>query len=47
MWVVAKWGVKRLYKWDESFKNTDPICRKWVYPEIKNKPFRTAMQEWI
>ena len=35
------------YKWDESFKNTDPICRKWVYPEIKNKPFRTAMQELL
>jgi tRNA A-37 threonylcarbamoyl transferase component Bud32 len=32
------------YKWDESFKNTDPFCREWVYPEIKNMPFRAAMQ---
>jgi len=21
------------YMWDESFKNTDPICREWVCPE--------------
>ena len=35
------------YNWDESFKNTDPICREWVYPDIKNKPFRTAMKELL
>ena len=35
------------YKWDESFKNTDPICRKWVNPDIMNKPFRAAMQELL
>lgn len=38
-------GLK--YNWDESFKNTDPICREWVHPDIKNKPFRTAMQELL
>lgn len=35
------------YKWDESFKNTDPICRKWVTPDIKGKPFNSAMQELL
>ena len=35
------------YNWDASFKNTDPICREWVYPDIKNKPFRTAMKELL
>jgi len=33
------------YEWKESYKNTDPICRQWVYPEIKNEPFRSAMRK--
>ncbi len=35
------------YNWDESFKNTDPICKEWVYPDIKNMPFGTAMKELL
>ncbi len=32
------------YNWEASFKNTDPVCRKWVSPEIRNKTFRDAMK---
>lgn len=32
------------YNWKESYKNTDPICRKWVYPNIKKKECRQALK---
>ena len=32
------------YNWDASYKNTNPVCRRWVYPSIKNKSFETAMR---
>ena len=35
------------YDWKESYKNTDPLCRRWVYPEIKNKTFQSAMRELL
>jgi hypothetical protein len=35
------------YDWNESYKNTDPLCRRWVYPEIKNKSFQSAMKELL
>jgi len=31
------------YDWDQSFKNTNPVCRKWVTPRISQMPFREAM----
>ena len=38
-------GLK--YNWDESFKNTAPLCQQWVNPDIKGKPFSTAMKELL
>ena len=38
-------GLK--YNWDESFKNTAPLCQQWVSPDIKSKPFNAAMQELL
>jgi opacity protein-like surface antigen len=31
------------YDWDRSFTNTNPTCRRFITPRIKNKPFRKAM----
>lgn len=33
------------FNWDESIKNTDPVCRRWVYPNIRNKPCGEALDE--
>ena len=33
------------YDWDISFKNTDPICRTWIKPKIKNKSCHKALQK--
>lgn len=38
-------GLK--YNWDESFKNTAPLCQQWVEPDIKGKPFSAAMRELL
>ena len=38
-------GLK--YKWSESVANVDQLCREWVCPDIRNKPFRAAMQELL
>ncbi len=38
-------GLK--YNWDESFKNTAPLCQQWVSPDIKSKPFSAAMKELL
>ncbi len=35
------------YNWKESFKNTDPICRRWVYPNIRNLPCRAALAQLL
>jgi len=35
------------YAWDESYKNTDPICRRWIYPNIKDRPFHEAMRDLL
>jgi hypothetical protein len=31
------------YNWDESYQNTNPVCRQWVRPSIENEPFDQAM----
>ncbi len=31
------------YDWDRSFANTNPACRLFIQPGIKNKPFQKAM----
>jgi len=33
------------YDWDTSFKNTDPICRTWIRPKIKNKSCHKALEK--
>ena len=38
-------GLK--YNWDESFKNTAPLCQQWVSPDIKSRPFSAAMKELL
>lgn len=40
--VAKQAGVP--YNWDASYKNTNPVCRRWVYPSIKNKSFESAMR---
>jgi hypothetical protein len=32
------------YDWDPSFKNTDPVCRQWITPQIVRMPFPQAME---
>ncbi len=34
-------GLK--YSWKASYKNTDPLCRRWVTPSIERVPFDQAM----
>ncbi|MFH1708182.1 MAG: PEGA domain-containing protein, partial [Planctomycetota bacterium] len=43
MEIVKQVGLG--YNWDASFANTNPTCRKWVYPAIENKPCDEALQE--
>jgi tetratricopeptide (TPR) repeat protein len=33
------------YNRSESFKNTNPLCRQWVYPDFENKPWKEAIEE--
>ena len=33
------------YDWDTSARNTDGLCRRWIYPEINQQPFERAMKE--
>jgi hypothetical protein len=33
------------YDWDKSFANTNPACRLFIRPNIKNKPFQKAMSK--
>jgi hypothetical protein len=33
------------YDWDKSFANTNPACRLFTRPNIKNKPFQKAMSK--
>ncbi|MBN1570031.1 MAG: hypothetical protein JXA73_19455 [Acidobacteria bacterium] len=33
------------YDWDTSFKNTDPACRTWIRPKIKNKSCHKALEK--
>ncbi len=31
------------YDWSTSFKNTDPLCRRWIRPNIQDVPFHQAL----
>jgi len=31
------------YDWETSYKNTDPICRRWIKPVIRGVPCREAL----
>ncbi len=33
------------YDWNTSAKNAEELCRRWIYPDIKNQPFGSAMKE--
>jgi uncharacterized protein YceK len=33
------------YDWNASYRNTNPVCRRWVYPEIEDVDFDSAMQQ--
>ncbi len=33
------------YDWETSFKNTDPECRTWIRPKIKNKSCHKALEK--
>ena len=33
------------YDWDTSYKNTNPVCRSWIYPVIEDMPFDDAMEK--
>lgn len=35
------------YDFTASLKNTDPICRRWVTPDIDDKPWEEAMEELL
>ncbi|MCA9072057.1 MAG: STN domain-containing protein, partial [Planctomycetaceae bacterium] len=32
------------YDFDQTLKNTDPLSRRWIYPDIKNETFRDALE---
>jgi hypothetical protein len=32
------------YNFDQSFSNTDPSCRAWITPDIKEKPLDEALR---
>jgi hypothetical protein len=40
--VARQVGIQ--YDWDPSFKNTDPVCRQWITPQIVRMPFPQAME---
>jgi len=33
------------YNWGDSFRNTDPICRRWIRPSIQNLTCEEALRE--
>ena len=33
------------YNWNESYKNTDPICRQWVWPDIRGQICKDALRQ--
>ena len=33
------------YNWDESFRNTSPVCQRWITPEIREKPIGQALAD--
>ncbi len=35
------------YDWDTSYKNTNPTCRNWVYPNFRGIPFGNAMDKLL
>ncbi|RJP67851.1 MAG: hypothetical protein C4532_13965 [Candidatus Abyssobacteria bacterium SURF_17] len=35
------------YDFESSLRNTDPICRQWVYLSIDDKPWEEAMEELL
>jgi hypothetical protein len=35
------------YNWDQSYNNTNPVCRRWVTPNIENVPFDQAMRQLL
>lgn len=41
--VLKQAGLR--YNWKESYKNTNPICRRWATPDIRDKPLREALVE--
>ena len=41
--VVQQAGLR--YDFNTSFRNTDPLCRRWVTPRIQNKTCGKALQE--
>jgi len=44
--VIAICGQAGLgYNWDESYKNTNPLCRRWVTPEIVDTPWPKALRK--
>ena len=34
-----------MYNWDESFKNTDPVCRQWVRPNVQDQTCKDALRQ--
>lgn len=52
--ISLQWAVKEVarqagfgYDFDTSYKNTDPICRKWVYPNFRGIPFGDAIDRLL
>ena len=41
---IAKQAGLR-YNWDESYRNTDPVCRQWVKPHVVNLPWQQALSQ--
>lgn len=35
------------YNWKESYRNTDPICRQWVRPDIRNQTCKDALRQLL
>jgi hypothetical protein len=35
------------YNWKASYSNTNPTCRKWVYPNYRNITFANAMDDLL
>jgi hypothetical protein len=33
------------YNWNESYKNTDPICRRWVHPDVHDQTCDDALRQ--